>query len=102
MSMHGHRSFHHRPVCFPGPISLRGPMAMRALLVLSIGSAGFAIASLWPAPKPQFRPLVSAAPAYDAFPADRWVDNDSAAVALRRQAGSALSQLVNRSAGERH
>lgn len=102
MSMHGHRSLHHRPVHFPGPISFRGPMAMRALLVLLIGSTGFAIASLWPAPKPQFRPLVSAAPAYDAFPVERWTDNDRDAAALRQQAGSALSQLINRNTSERH
>lgn len=94
MSLHGHRSLN-RPVDFPGLISFHGPMVLRGLLVLLIGTAGWVLATLWPAPRSNLDPLVSAAPGYDVAPSalKRPADDDGAMVVLRRQAGSALSQL---------
>ena len=80
---------------------LRG--LFRSPLFLLIGTAGCAIALLWPSPAHRLGRIESAAPSYSAVPttADALTQVDSEMIALQRQASLALAQLQTRANGER-
>ncbi len=75
---------------------LRG--LFRNPMILLIGTAGCAIALLWPSPAHRLDRIESAAPSYNAVPitADPSANVDSAMIALQREANLALAQLQTR------
>lgn len=80
---------------------LRG--LFRNPMILLIGTAGCAIALLWPSPAHRLDRIESAAPSYNAVPvsADQLYKVDDTMLALQQEASLALAQLQTRTDGGR-